>query len=381
MTNMDLKKRLVIATDSFLPRWDGIARFIQDIVPELARDFQITIIAPDFKGEYTPPENVRVVRVPLSKLPTFGDYQFAEFANKEIEHEIESAEILWTQTTGPVSSSAIKFAQKHRVRYVSYVHSIDWTLAKRALGKSIFKHVAEAVAKRHVLKLFNQAKLIMVPSNEVREILRWYGIHTQISLAPLGIDTTRFVPAISTRESKKEIGLDPNSPVIGYVGRIGYEKNLLTLFEAYKRLKREFANLTLLIVGDGVKEIKKELSSDDSVHLIGSQNNVVPYLQAMDMHVLPSYLETTSLVTLEAMSCEVPVISTPVGLVKEYVKEKENGLLFPQENSLVLSLKMKWVLENPSKAKQMAKNGRDTVLLYYEWSNTVEKMRTILLNF
>ena len=64
--------------------------------------------------------------------------------------------------------------------------------------------------------------------------------------------------------TKKAINLDPNSPIIGYVGRIGYEKNLHTLFEAYKRLKREFANLTLLIVGDGVKEIKKELSTDDS---------------------------------------------------------------------------------------------------------------------
>ena len=44
------KKKLVISTDCFLPRWDGIARFLLEIIPRLSRYYDITVIAPKFEG-------------------------------------------------------------------------------------------------------------------------------------------------------------------------------------------------------------------------------------------------------------------------------------------------------------------------------------------
>ena len=44
------KKKLLIATDNFLPRWDGIARFLVELIPALTHKFDVTIVAPRFPG-------------------------------------------------------------------------------------------------------------------------------------------------------------------------------------------------------------------------------------------------------------------------------------------------------------------------------------------
>ena len=98
----------------------------------------------------------------------------------------------------------------------------------------------------------------------------------------------------------------------------------------------------------------------------------------MDVYVLPSLTETTSLSTLEAMACGCAVIATPVGYVKEYIKEKYNGMLFPFKNSLVLSLKLGILLENEKLREKLAVNGRKTVERLFKWEKTAQNIKKIL---
>jgi glycosyltransferase involved in cell wall biosynthesis len=372
--------KLVIATDCFLPRWDGIARFLDELLPKIHQEFDITIIAPDFPGEFKQNYIADIIRIPLQKI-SFGDYTPAKMQHKIIEDVIKDCDIVWTQTTATIATSAIAAAHKFKKPHLAYIHSIDWLLIERAVGTNPLRNFFKWLALKHVKTLLKDANLIMVPSHEVLEIMRWYGIHAPIRIVPLGVNPNVFIPGESKIEAKNKIGLDPNSPVIGYVGRISHEKDLPTLFKAFEELRHEFSNLTLLIVGDGLKSIKRKYAKKANVHFVGAKSNVVPYYHAMDMYVLPSLLETTSLSTLEAMSCEVPTIATKVGMVKEYVKEKENGLLFPQKNPYVLTLKMKWVLENPKAAKIMAKHGRETVIKNHNWDGTCKRISDILKNY
>jgi len=46
-------KKLLIATDGFLPRWDGISSFLNELIPRIEDDYQLTVIAPDL-GELAP---------------------------------------------------------------------------------------------------------------------------------------------------------------------------------------------------------------------------------------------------------------------------------------------------------------------------------------
>ena len=86
--------------------------------------------------------------------------------------------------------------------------------------------------------------------------------------------------------------------------------------------------------------------SQKNIILTGSKDNVVPYLQAMDIYVLPSLTETTSISTLEAMSCGLPVVVTPVGYVKNYIHDGKNGLFFPKKNSGILARKINELIKD-----------------------------------
>ena len=60
-------KKLLITTDSFLPRIDGVARFLSEIIPFLSKNYKITIIAPKFPG-ILPEIKAEIIQIPLSNI-------------------------------------------------------------------------------------------------------------------------------------------------------------------------------------------------------------------------------------------------------------------------------------------------------------------------
>ena len=195
----------------------------------------------------------------------------------------------------------------------------------------------------------------------------------------MGIDTQVFKPTLNKLEQKKKIGLE-NYTVIGYCGRISKEKDIPTLHKAFLRLKNKH-NLFLLIVGWGSKHNISIFKPLEDIKITGFLNDILPYLQAMDIFVLPSLTETSSLATMEAMACGLPVIATKVGYVKEYIIDKENGLFFPKNNDLVLSLKLEQLLKNKKLREKLGNNARKTALEKFSWDKTAEKIVKALSTF
>ena len=370
------KKRLVIATDCFLPRWDGVTRFLLEILPRIREEFQITVLAPDFKGEKIKIRDIEVIRYPLREMQ-FGDIYFSKFMYKEIKQEIEKADIVFSQTIGPIGLCGILAAKKLNKPIISFIHSIEWELTTKSV--KYLKGFTNITTKLLTRYLYNKCTLLLVPTQEVEEKLTVIGIKTPKEVVNLGTDTKRFTPVENKEAAKKAVGIDPKDKVIGFCGRIGREKDIGTLYRAFRRIEKKHQNVKLLIVGEGLEE---ELFTETrNILHVGKQNNVVPYLQAMDIYVLPSLTETTSLSTLEAMACGIAVIATPVGYVKEYIKERYNGMLFPFKNSLVLSLKINILLENEKLREKIAKNGRKTVEEKFQWIKTAEKIKKILKEY
>ncbi len=375
MTTEKQKKKLIIATDCFLPRWDGVTRFLLEILPRLREDFEITIIAPDFQGEQVKIRDITIVRIPLFNVK-IADIYFSHFEYKEIKKLIEDADVVFSQTLGPVGICGILAAKKLNKPIVTFIHSIEWELTTKSIKYG--KRFANILTRLLVKWLYKKCTLLLVPTQEVEEKLTVLGIRTPKEIVPLGTDTKLFVPTQNKAEAKKAVGIDPKETVIGFCGRIGREKDIGTLYRAFRRVEKKHQNIKLLIVGEGIKEHEDLFTASRNIMHVGKQNNVVPYLQAMDIYVLPSLTETTSLSTLEAMACGIAVIATPVGYVKEYIKEKYNGMLFPFKNSLVLSLKINQLIENEKLREKLAKNARKTVEEKFKWEKTAEKIKKIL---
>lgn len=373
MTDEKTKRKLVIATDNFLPRWDGIARFLVEIIARLKDTYDITVITANYEGHYDDPK-IKIVRFPLRKF-SIGDFPPAIPDKKMIRHEIKDADVVWVQTIGPIGSASIKIAKSMKKKVVSYNHSIEWELVPNAISNFFFKGIVYEISKLFARKLYNKCDFLYVPTREVAEKFARHGIRSKKIVIPLGVDSETFFPMPKKNVAKLEIGIDPSQYVIGYVGRIGREKDLMTLLRAFIRVKRTNPNTKLLIVGDGVESLKKTLLSKEGVIVTGAKDNVVPYLHAMDVYVLPSLTETTSLSTLEAMSCELPVIVTRVGMPKEYIKTGVNGFLFDKKDTYHLYRHIITLIKDPLLGTKMGKKARDTVIQNFQWKQTVSRIK------
>ncbi len=368
---MSEKKKLLITTDNFLPRWDGIARFLSELIPKLTKDFEVTVIAPDF-GKLRKIENVKVIRFPVMKMQ-FGDINFTWFRFKEVSRIVSENDIVFNQTIGPIGIAAIRAANKQRKSLVSYVHSIEWELASEAI--KVFKSLTKLCVKLTARRFYNKCTLLLVPSKGVEDLLTLNRITRKKSVVKLGVDAGNFAPPLTKFAAKRKIGIQPSKKVIGFSGRIGREKDLNTLLNAFKRLREKYKDAVLLIVGKGVEE---EEFKQKNVILAGSVMNLVPYLQAMDIFVLPSLTETSSLATMEAMAVGLPVIATPVGSVKEYVEDGKNGFIFPRKDYNYLADKIELLLKDEKLRAQIGREARKTIISKHRWDDTVKKIVGVL---
>ena len=367
------RRRLLITTDNFLPRWDGIARFLAEIIPRLKEEYDITVIAPDYG--YVTIEGVEIVKIPLSKH-SFGDYTPASFEYKRIAHYVRRSDIVFNQALGPIGVCAIFAAKRLRRPIASYIHSIEWELMPKALlSFGPLRGFLLPVSKAAVSYFYNRCSVLITPSENIAELFSWTRIRTPKRIAHLGVDTAKFAPG-DKHKARESLNLPQDAYIVGYHGRIGYEKNLITLLRGFRRLR--IKNKRLIIVGDGVPAIKSKLMRFNDVIVTGSTNHVVPWLHAMDVYVQPSFTETTSLTVLEAMACGLPVVSSKVGFIKYYLEDGENGVFFDNTSPYDLSLKITHLHNDHVRKSKLAVNARRTVVEQFNWEKTAADIKSIL---
>lgn len=370
-------KKLLIATDCLLPRWDGIARFLNEVISKISKDFNITIVAPAFEGKFEGYKNVRTVRFPVLKFKV-ADYFVAMPSYRKIKQLVKEADLIWTHTLGPIGVFTIWAAKNSKKMVVSSIHSIEWELFTKSLSVNrVFKNIIYVLTKLLTKFIYNKADLLIVPSLEIAELFELNGIKTQKKIIHLGTDVEKFFP-MGKKKAKMALSIEPEKRVVGFCGRIGREKDLKTLYRAFRRLQKQNENIVLMIVGQDLANVTKEFASKKGVMIVGATSDVVPYLQAMDVYVLPSLTETTSLSTMEAMACGTAVITTKVGAIKDYVKDGFNGLFFLKQNAYDLSKKIMMLLTNDKLRASLSKNARKTIVERFSWDKTVKQLKEVL---
>lgn len=132
--------------------------------------------------------------------------------------------------------------------------------------------------------------------------------------------------------------------VIGYVGRLRWEKGPEVLVDAFARVVKEVPGAVLLMVGDGpdresLGERAKCLGIDDKIIWMGQklQEEVFRLYGIMDILAMPSFFEGFGLSAAEAMAAGVPVVASNVDGLNELVIGNITGLVFPTGNTEKLS--------------------------------------------
>ena len=366
-------KKILIAADTYAPKIDGIMRFLSELIPRIKEEFDITLLVPDYHHSWHHKE----VRLKLSRIIKLSGYatMALSLSNlKKMRHAIKEADTIFIQGPALISLAAAFLGHRYKKQVIWYVHLMIWELYEKHLPRWPGWLLIPFVRKL-IIAGYKRCDLLIIPYRSLVQELETLGIKTKKVVIPLGVDTKLFTPIANKTEQKQKLAIDPSSTVIGYVGRISKEKNISVLIEASKRLQ-EF-NTTLLIVGSGAENDMAALKQNKNTITPGFVKDVVPYYQAMDIFVMPSLTETTSLATLEAMACGVPVVTTRVGFLREYVHKDYNGLLFPKGNEFTLVLQLKKLITSPEIRQKMGENARATAL-GFSWDHTAKRLKEVL---
>ncbi len=190
---------------------------------------------------------------------------------------------------------------------------------------------------------------------------------SKVVVIPNGVDTNRFKPDHAARLIvRQELGLAPDTPIVGIVAALRPEKNHRLFLEAARKVTVKFPSAHFVIVGDGPEreKIENEIASlhlTGSVSLLGTRSDTPRLLAAMNVFVLTSHNEASPVSILEALSCGVPVVSTRVGSVAESVHDQWNGFTVEPGDADAVCERIKFLLWNKSTADVMGSNGREHV--------------------
>jgi glycosyltransferase involved in cell wall biosynthesis len=182
--------------------------------------------------------------------------------------------------------------------------------------------------------LYRRATAHIVTTGEAlrHQLARDNGIPLDhMTSVPTGIDLARFVPG-DRRAARARLGL-PDLPALGIVATLRDWKGHEYLFEAIARDRAAWAGWQVLVIGDGPYRDRLDarlakLGMTNAVRFVGQQQDVVPWLQALDVFTLPSFGEEgVPQAIMQAMACGLPVVSTTVGAITEAVEAGTTGLV------------------------------------------------------
>jgi len=199
-----------------------------------------------------------------------------------------------------------------------------------------------------------------------------------------GIDVNRFRPKVKDKALLNEFRIKDEF-IIGTVGRLSKEKNIVTVLKAFKQVLKKKNNIKLLIVGDGsekatlVKESSR-LNIDSQVIFAGYREDIPDLLNIMDIFVMPSLTEGISLTLLEAMATEKPVIVTKVGGNVEIIDDGYSGIFVKPGDIEGIVDKLNDLFSDPLKKRQIAFNARQKVLKDFSLESMVNKYTSLYLS-
>lgn len=175
-----------------------------------------------------------------------------------------------------------------------------------------------------------------------------------------GIADTRVAADPTLRH---QLGFDTDDIVLGTISRLDPIKNQAMLLRAFKQARGKNKRLRLLIVGDGplradLHELAAHLNIADAVVFAGFQPNPQAYLALMDIFLLPSLSEGTSMTLLEAMSFAKPSIATAVGGTPEILTHRDSGLLIANEDEPALVTAIEELAAAPALRATLGANAR-----------------------
>jgi glycosyltransferase involved in cell wall biosynthesis len=356
--------KLLHISDVYFPRINGVSTSIHGSMRELRRrGHQVDLIAPAYDNESVEEGITRVpaVEVPFDREDRLMRRSRALAAASSTDRS--PIDLVHVHTPFVAQSAGRRAAGRFHAPLVTtfhthfedYLHCYVPVVPRKWLALA-----ARAFSRRQA----RHADAVIAPSLAIRDVLERYGVRSRVEVIPTGIDTDAMRGGDGAA-FRRRLGIEPQRKVLVNVSRMAHEKNIGFLIDVVAVVRRFVPDVLLLLAGEGpalpsLERRVLELGLGRNVRFVGyldRESDLLDCYRAGDVFVFASRTETQGLVLLEAMSLEVPVVSTAVLGTRDVVGPRR-GAVVVEEDVGTFAAQTLILLEDETLRRRLGREGR-----------------------
>lgn len=333
--------KIGLFTDTYYPEINGVANAVYELKKGLEERGHTVYVFTVENPKVTEDEN-NVFRLTSIPLPLLKDRRLCVSFLRKWKWMIRrlNLDVIHTHTEfilghlGRVSAEKLGIVHIHtyHTQYEDYTHYLKIPEEHSRLAK--------AVVRKFSRRCCNLAQGIIVPTKKTEQLLKTYGVSSPISIQPSGMDVAKFWntnPEIIKR-LQCQYGIDPDSRVFLFVGRLAREKNIGEILRLLAPVLKEYPESRFMIIGEGPEKEKlqkmiTELGIEQSVIMTGGVPfaEIENYYALGDIFVCASNSETQGLTYIEAMASGLCLLVKQDECLSGVLKPGVNGFTYIDE--------------------------------------------------
>lgn len=374
--------KIVMFTNTFIPHVGGVARSVDRTAAWLrARGHPVLVAAPTFEGaEGREPD---VVRIRAIQSFNGSDFSIPLPLTAPLHRAVDrfQPQIVHAHHPFLLGDTALRVAAEFDLPIV-FTHHTLWEHYTRyaPLDSPRMKRFAIELATGYA----DLCDAVFTPSQAIARLLRERDVRTRIEVVPTGVDVAHFASGDGSAFRDRQ-GIPDDAIVVGHVGRLAEEKNLRFLARAVSAFLASEPRAYAVIVGDGPERSRirahfTERKVVDRLRLTGTLEGIAlaDAYRSMDVFAFASTTETQGLVLTEAMAAGVPVVAIAADVVREVVRDHENGRVLPGAEIADFEAALAWTTRSDNAlalergaaatahAYSMDRTGEKTLSIYEE---------------
>lgn len=234
------------------------------------------------------------------------------------------------------------------IPFITTLHGTDITL----VGKN---HSYEPV----VTFAINESDGVTAVSADLKKnTFDHFDVHNEIEVIPNFVDLNRF--SRKAKEHFRNAIAPAGEKLIVHTSNFRKVKRIDHVVQVFNEIRKTIPS-KLLLIGDGperthIEEISRSLDACNDIRFLGKQDSIEEILSVADLFILPSASESFGLSALEAMACEVPVISSDAGGIPELNIHGITGFLSKVGDIADMAKNAVYILENEERHLQFRQN-------------------------
>lgn len=399
----DRKLKVLMMIDQFYPIVGGAESQAKRISERLIqRGHQVSVLTRKGKKElddFETVDGIDIYRLPILGLSGKQKLKAILPARKWLTENRDKFDIIHCHGVNPLEWSAYLSQGATKKPYVVKIplsNFLNYAGAKKGvkmtskdsgrLLRSIIRPMMLPALKFIRKRLIGHAACVFAISPEIETTLLEHG-YTNVINIPNGIESDKFSPATSDDKItlRSKLGFERDEVIFIYSGRLSMEKNLFVLLNGWNDFIKSANNIKakLVLLGGGKGQsysIEEELRSlveqknIPGVIFQGAVSNVVEYLKAGDVFVLPSLWEGMSNSLLEAMACGLPSVVSDIPGNRALITQNETGLFFETDDFKSLSGALKIIYTQNESRVKFGANARKLINDEFDLDMLTEKI-------